>query len=400
MAATPAGNLYAPSNTNPVRTGPDYPTNPVRPGSAPPSVQQHVQQNQPGPVTTAPGPGTTTPAKPDYGPPQIPVGTIQPKKAPGGSTVPLGQGSPEDKALWEQSNHDPATFAKNWAQAHGVPPDQTPQTTNQIVDALRGVGFNADYEGTDEYGRSAGMTYNGQPYKLINGSGDWMFDTYENAEGSGGGGNDLDQVLNSPLLKGFDEQFSYDPFIPPTGVTEQNDPGYLERLKEGTKAMENTAASHGTLLTGGTVKAENQFAQDFASNEFQNVYNRNQNTWQTNYNKALGEYQQRANIYSNNQANKFNRLSAMSGTGQSAANSANASGRANANAQSDLTTGSANSQAGADVAAGNARGGAVAGAGSTIGGIYAGSGTTRQSNPSTGDYTPVVGTSSYGPMDY
>jgi hypothetical protein len=98
-------------------------------------------------------------------------------------------------------------------------------------------------------------------------------------------------------------------FTAPTAATEQNDPGYQFRLQQGQQMLENSAASRGSLLDGNTAMAEQQYGQDYASNEYSKVYER-----------ALGQYQQQYNIFQNNQANLFNRLSAASGGGQIAAN--------------------------------------------------------------------------------
>ena len=94
-------------------------------------------------------------------------------------------------------------------------------------------------------------------------------------------------------------------FQAPDNITEQNDPGYQARLKLATDAMQNSAAARGNLLTGGTAQGLGNLAQDYASNEYGNVYNR-----------ALGQYQQNYNIFNQNQANLFNRLAAISGAGQ------------------------------------------------------------------------------------
>jgi len=102
-------------------------------------------------------------------------------------------------------------------------------------------------------------------------------------------------------------------FQAPTGATEQNDPGYQFRLNEGNKALQNSAAARGGLLSTGTAKQIAQYSQDYASNEYQNVYNR-----------AYNEYSTRYNQFETNQANKFNRLSSLAGGGQVAANQLNA----------------------------------------------------------------------------
>lgn len=78
------------------------------------------------------------------------------------------------------------------------------------------------------------------------------------------------------------------PFSSPTGVTEQNDPGYQFRLQQGQKALENSAAARGGLLSGGTAKAINDYAQGSASSEYGNVYNRALQTYQTNANNQFG----------------------------------------------------------------------------------------------------------------
>jgi hypothetical protein len=120
------------------------------------------------------------------------------------------------------------------------------------------------------------------------------------------------------LLRGFDQQFT-----PPT-LSETNDPGYMARLNLAQQAIQNSAAARGGLLSGNTLNAENQFTQDYASNEYGNVYNR-----------ALGQYQQNYNIFENNQTNTFNRLAALAGLGQTATSQLNSAG---ANAASGVSS--------------------------------------------------------------
>lgn len=100
----------------------------------------------------------------------------------------------------------------------------------------------------------------------------------------------------------------YSTFTAPTGLTEQNDPGFQARLKMGTDAMQKSAAARGSLLTGGTAKALDQYGQDYASNEYGNVYGRALNTFQTNH-----------NAFNENQTNQYNKLAALSGVGQQTA---------------------------------------------------------------------------------
>lgn len=97
-------------------------------------------------------------------------------------------------------------------------------------------------------------------------------------------------------------------FTAPTGLTEQNDPGYQARLQLGTDAIQKSAAARGSVVTGGTAKALDTYGQDYASNEYGNVYNRALNTFDTNY-----------NAYNTNQANQYNKLAGLAGAGQATA---------------------------------------------------------------------------------
>jgi hypothetical protein len=127
------------------------------------------------------------------------------------------------------------------------------------------------------------------------------------------------------LTAGFNEQFQA-----PTGATEQNDPGYQFRLDQGMKMLDNSAAAKGGLLSGNTLQGEQNYAQNYASNEYGNVYNR-----------AMQEYQNRFNIDSANKARKFNDLASLSGVGQTTAAQLGQQGQAAANNVSNtlLTSG-------------------------------------------------------------
>lgn len=112
----------------------------------------------------------------------------------------------------------------------------------------------------------------------------------------------------------------YGSFTAPTGLNEQNDPGYQARLQLGTEALQKSAAAKGSVLTGGTAKALDSYGQDYASNEYSNVYNRALNTYGTN-----------ASNYYTNQSSQYNRLSALAGTGQQTATNLASEGQAASN---------------------------------------------------------------------
>jgi hypothetical protein len=58
------------------------------------------------------------------------------------------------------------------------------------------------------------------------------------------------------------------------GYNFMTDPGYNFRFNEGQRALETGAAARGGLLSGGFAKKMARYGQDYASNEYTNVYNR------------------------------------------------------------------------------------------------------------------------------
>jgi hypothetical protein len=122
-------------------------------------------------------------------------------------------------------------------------------------------------------------------------------------------------------------------FTAPTGLDEQNDPGYQARLKLGTDAIQRSAAARGGVVTGGTAKALDSYAQDYASNEYNNVYNR-----------ALQDYTTNYNAYNTDQSNQYNRLLGLATSGQQAAGTAATLGQNAANSQAGTITGTAATQ--------------------------------------------------------
>jgi hypothetical protein len=126
-------------------------------------------------------------------------------------------------------------------------------------------------------------------------------------------------------------------FNAPTNVTEQNDPGYQFRLDQGLKALQNSAAAKGNLLSGGTAKGMDQFAQNDASQEYGNVYDR-----------AFQQYQQKYGEFQQGQANTFNRYASLAGLGQQAVGQLGAEGQGAASNASNILLGSG-AQIGQDI---------------------------------------------------
>jgi hypothetical protein len=221
-----------------------------------------------------------------------------------------------------------------------------------------GVGWNAAQAGGDSMlGGGRGV----QPMSALSGGG--MTGDYA-ARGSTNSPNPVN-FYNPPgqvntglggygsLMQPWTQQFQA-----PTDVTEQNDPGYQFRLQQGQQALERSAAARGGLLSGGTGKALQQYGQDYASNEYGNVYNR-----------ALGQYQQNYNIFQQNQANQFNRLAALSGVGQTAAGQLSSAGQSYANTNANLL-GNIGQQVGSNINnAGAARASGYVGMANALGGL-------------------------------
>lgn len=76
----------------------------------------------------------------------------------------------------------------------------------------------------------------------------------------------------------------------------QTDPGYQWRMDQGIQGLDRSASARGLLFSGGELKALDRYNQGFASNEYNDAFNR----W---------------NIQG---TNEFNRLAALSGIGQTA----------------------------------------------------------------------------------
>lgn len=129
----------------------------------------------------------------------------------------------------------------------------------------------------------------------------------------------------------------------------QRDPGYQFRMDQGMNAIQNSAAARGNLNSGRTMKDLMEYGQDFASNEYNNAYNR----------------------WNNDRNTRFNRLASLAGIGQTATgqgiNSANNYGANTSN----TAIGMGNAIASANIAQANRQGqllGGLMGFGGQLGG--------------------------------
>ena len=113
----------------------------------------------------------------------------------------------------------------------------------------------------------------------------------------------------------------------------KQDPGYAFRMSEGMKALENSAAARGGLLSGATMKGIQRYGQDMASQEYMNAFNRYQVERQA----------------------RLNPLQSLAGVGQTTANALAAGGQAFAGNVNQLTLANAADRANLGLAAGNIR---------------------------------------------
>lgn len=84
--------------------------------------------------------------------------------------------------------------------------------------------------------------------------------------------------------------FSFKDFVAPTAESALNDPGYQFRVGQGRDILEHGAAARGILNTGMTLKDIVDYGQNAASQEYQNVYNREAGTYSMNRGNALDSY--------------------------------------------------------------------------------------------------------------
>lgn len=121
------------------------------------------------------------------------------------------------------------------------------------------------------------------------------------------------------------------------------DPGYQFRMQEGQKAIERSAAARGGLNSGGTMKAISRYGQDYASNEYQNAYNR----------------------FNADRDRRFNRLSSLAGLGQTANSQTGQAGMNYATQAGQNAMGAANAQGAAGMYQANQWGNTLGGLGKT-----------------------------------
>jgi len=159
------------------------------------------------------------------------------------------------------------------------------------------------------------------------------------AGGGGGGGAmfggmpDLSGLAPSNGLNVDPNSPDYGKYARDFGMADyQADPGYQFRLSEGQRALSRGAAGRGGLVSGNSLKAMQDYAQNAASGEYANAFNR----------------------YQTNRSNQLNPLQSLMGAGQSATNFLGQAGAQNASTMGNYLTGGAAAQAAGQVGTANA----------------------------------------------
>lgn len=136
-----------------------------------------------------------------------------------------------------------------------------------------------------------------------------------------------EQGNNQPGVNGYGDlmrDFSMQDF--------EKDPGYQFRLDQGEQAINRNALARGRYNSGSTLKALQGFNSDLASQEYSNAFNR----------------------FGQNQSNKYNRLAALSGVGQTTTQQVNADRSSLGGALGGNILGAGNAAAAGRVGVGNA----------------------------------------------
>lgn len=316
--------------------------------------------NGPAPNPTTPTTNPTVPGIPNFDPNKPILGQIGVPTPQSGQSY--GYNAFDQGGTWNGNTFTPANG--DWqAWFNNLVAKQPPgqRTLQSLKDTLARYGVQITPPNASGDTTKIGLP-DGRWVRVIEGdpnSGSWTW-VVQPKDGGGSGAGAPGQNGNYTFdYPSWNETFSFDQFKPPTGLTEDNDPGFQERLKLGTDALQRSAAAQGTVLDTGTLKDLNAFAQNFASNEFQNVYARDANTYLTQYNSAADQYNQRYQQYLNGYQNALNTFNTNFGVDTSLWNRAfaeNNQGFAQQLSLADLGLSASGQSANAGAAYGNAAG--------------------------------------------
>lgn len=105
------------------------------------------------------------------------------------------------------------------------------------------------------------------------------------------------------------DKFSYQDFQAPSADQARQDPGYEFARTEGLRALTNRASATGSANTGGTMKDLISWGDQFANQNYGNVFNRGLQSYQANRGNAFDSWGAnelaRAKTYDTNRTNAF-----------------------------------------------------------------------------------------------
>lgn len=117
------------------------------------------------------------------------------------------------------------------------------------------------------------------------------------------------------------------PYVPPTftapGAEDlYGDPGYWARLQTGVLGRDRMAASRGSILSGGHGKAIERYAQEFANNEYKDLYGRRFGEFQTQAGLGANARQMNESEYQNLVGNAMSQFNSRQNQYQNLVNNA------------------------------------------------------------------------------
>jgi len=115
-------------------------------------------------------------------------------------------------------------------------------------------------------------------------------------------------AMPTDLLDKWDRQFTA-----PDPATLQTNPVVQARLALGRDAAEKSAAARGTLFTGGFAKGLNEFGQQVASEEYDNIYNRARGEFLDAFGMFSGDRSRRQGVWTDQNAVGLNAFNANTG---------------------------------------------------------------------------------------
>ncbi len=214
-----------------------------------------------------------------------------------------GAGVPDWQIATGSGAAPPGSFLPDWRPGA---PDQAGATDQNGVVIPRSDAY------SDDGGVATTTTSNGQTSPFVGGgspngpsvSGGSLIDPFTQTFNAPppinlGGPNGISYIPQTPNYKAPvftpptykpPPAWGYKDFVGPNAETVLKTPGYQFRLNQGEQALQNAKAAQGILGTGATLKAILGYGQDYASNEFQNEWNREYTEYGTNRAKDLDAY--------------------------------------------------------------------------------------------------------------